>query len=210
MLVALLMDFVTTTFKPVLISVPVITRHSTEYVVTSFRYLLLVCLVNILGQLPSTFNVDGMGSLDCTIANKRVVHQVPVKVDAVDEDVQVRNARLRIKVKTGENLCSVQIEFAFSFLLAFLGLDFFLELIKKPNRIVVPVFECPSLCFFKGWGNLHPKGRLGDRLASEFRFVLLMDGFHRSPHGERSKPLAKVTCQHYVCTIMLSGIVRHG
>jgi len=52
-----------------------------------------VSLVNFLGQLPSTFNVDGMGNLDSTIANEGVVHQVPVKVDAVDEDVQVRNAR---------------------------------------------------------------------------------------------------------------------
>ena len=49
--------------------------------------------MNILGQLPTTFNVDGMGSLDSTIANEGVVHQVPIKVDAGDEDVQVRNAR---------------------------------------------------------------------------------------------------------------------
>ena len=49
--------------------------------------------MNILGQLPSTLNVDGMGSLDCTISNEGVVHQVPVKVNAVDEDVLVRNAR---------------------------------------------------------------------------------------------------------------------
>ena len=75
-----------------LISVPVITRHSTEYVVTSFRYLLLVCLVNILGQLPTSFNVDGMGSLDCTIANEGVIHQVPVKVNAVDENMKMRDA----------------------------------------------------------------------------------------------------------------------
>ena len=166
--------------------------------------------MNNLGQLPATFNVDGIGSLDYTIANEGVVHQVPVKVNAIDENVKVRNARLCIKVKAGKNLCSVQIELALYFLLSILDLDFFLELIKKPNRIVVPVFECPSPCFFKGWGNLHPKGRLGDRLAPEFRFILLMDSFHRSPHGERSKPLVKVTCQHYVSTITLSGIVRHG
>ena len=49
--------------------------------------------MNILGQLPTTFNVDGMGSLDSTIANEGVIHQIAVKVDAVDEDVQVRNAR---------------------------------------------------------------------------------------------------------------------
>jgi len=49
--------------------------------------------MNIFGQLPTTFNVDGMGSLDSTIANEGVVHQVPIKVDAGDEDVQVRNAR---------------------------------------------------------------------------------------------------------------------
>lgn len=46
--------------------------------------------MNILGQLPTTFNVDGMGSLDCTISNEGVIHQVFVKVDSVDEDVQVR------------------------------------------------------------------------------------------------------------------------
>ena len=92
LLVTLLMDFVTTTFKPVLISVPVITRHSTEYVVTSFRYLLLVCLVNILGQLPSTFNVDGMGSLDSTIPDEGVIHKIPVKVDAVNENMKMRDA----------------------------------------------------------------------------------------------------------------------
>jgi len=49
--------------------------------------------MNILGQLPSTFNVDGMGCLDCTVANERVIHQFFVKFNAVDEDVQVRNAR---------------------------------------------------------------------------------------------------------------------
>ena len=49
--------------------------------------------MNILGQLPTTFNVDGMGCLDCTVANEGVIHQIVVKVDAVDEDVQVRNAR---------------------------------------------------------------------------------------------------------------------
>ena len=105
LLVTLLMDFVTTTFKTMLITVPIVVLHFTEYVVTSFRYLLLVNLVNILGQLPSSFNVDGMGSLDCTIANEGVIHQVPIEVDAVDEDMKMRNARLRIKVKTGENLC---------------------------------------------------------------------------------------------------------
>jgi hypothetical protein len=88
--------------------------------------------MNNLGQLPATFNVDGIGSLDYTIANEGVVHQVPVKVNAIDENVKVRNARLCIKVKTGKNLCSVQIELAFSFLLAFLGLDILLELFEEP------------------------------------------------------------------------------
>lgn len=151
-----------------------------------------------------------MGSLDSTIPDEGVIHQVPVKVDAIDEDVQVRDARLCITVKAGKNLRSFQIEFAFSSLLSLVGLDLFLELIKKPNRIVVPFFESPSLCLFKGKGNLHPKSRLGDGLAPEFRFILLMDGFHGSAHGERSNPLAKITCQYYVCTIVLGGIVRHG
>jgi hypothetical protein len=55
--------------------------------------------MNILGQLPATFNIDGMGSLDGTIANEGVVHQVPVKVDAVDEDVKMRNALTKFKEK---------------------------------------------------------------------------------------------------------------
>ena len=71
-------------------------------VVTGICYLLYVSIVNILGQLPSTFNVDGVGSLDSTIANEGVIHEIPIKVNAVDEDVKVRNARLRIKVKTGK------------------------------------------------------------------------------------------------------------
>jgi hypothetical protein len=49
--------------------------------------------MNILGQLPATFNVKGMGSFNCTIANEGVNHQIAVKVNAVDEDVQVQNAR---------------------------------------------------------------------------------------------------------------------
>ena len=97
--VILLMDFVTTKFKTVLITVPIVIWHFTEYVVTSFRYLLFVSLMNILGQLPATFNIDGMGSLDGTIANEGVVHQVPVKVDAVDEDVKMRNALTKFKEK---------------------------------------------------------------------------------------------------------------
>lgn len=92
LLITLLMDFVTTTFKTMLIAAPIVVWHFTEYVVTSFRYLLLVCLVNILGQLPTSFNVDGMGSIDCTIANEGVIHQVPVKVDAVDENMKMRDA----------------------------------------------------------------------------------------------------------------------
>ena len=92
LLITLLMDFVTTTFKTVLISVPIISCHSMKDVVTGIRYLLLVSLVNILGQLPSTFNVDGMGSLDCTIANEGVIHKIPVKVDAVNENMKMRDA----------------------------------------------------------------------------------------------------------------------
>ena len=167
-------------------------------------------LVNILGQLPTTFNVNGMSSLDCTIANEGVIHEISVKVDAVDEDVKVRNARLRIKVKTGKNLCSVQIELAKSLFLPILGLGSFLELIEKAKRILLPVIERPSFGFIKGRGNLHPKGRLFDWLAPEFRNILQVDGFHCSPHGERSKPVAKVTCQHHVGAIMFGGIVRHG
>ena len=89
-------------------------------------------LVNILGQLPSTFNVNVVGSLDSTVTDEGVIHQIPIKVNAVDEDVKVRDARLRIKVKTGEYLCPIQIELAFSVLLAFLGLDILLELFKEP------------------------------------------------------------------------------
>ena len=80
---------------------------------------------------PSTFNVNVVGSLDCTITDEGVIHQITIKVNAVDEDVKVRDAGLRIKVKTGEYLCPVQIELAFSFLLAILGLDTPLELIEE-------------------------------------------------------------------------------
>lgn len=135
-------------------------------VITGFRYLLYVSIVNILGQLPSTFNIDGVGSFNCFFPDEGVIHQIPIKVDAVDEDVKVRNAGLRIKVKTGKNLCPIQIELSFTLLLSFLSLDFFLELFKKPNCIVIPVFERPSLCLFKGWGNLHPKGRLLDGFSA--------------------------------------------
>ena len=100
--VTLLMDFVTTTFKGVLIAVPIVFWHSTKDVITGFGYLLLVSLVNIFGQFPSTFNVDGMGSLDSTIADEGVIHEISVKVDAVDEDMKMRDARLRIKMKAGE------------------------------------------------------------------------------------------------------------
>ena len=131
LLVTLLMDFVTTAFKTALITVPVKTRHSTEDVVTGFGYLLLVSTVNILGLLPSTFNVNVVGSLDCAITDEGVIHEIAVKVNAVDEDVKMRDARLRIKVKTDEYLCPVQIELSFSFLLAFLGLDILLELIEE-------------------------------------------------------------------------------
>ena len=92
MLVTLLMDFVTTTFKTMFITAPIVALHSTEDVITGFRYLLLVSLVNIFGQLPPTFNVDGVGSLDSTIANEGVIHQVPVKVNAVDENMKMRDA----------------------------------------------------------------------------------------------------------------------
>ena len=92
LLVTLLMDFVTTTFKTMLITVPIVVWHFTEYVVTSFRYLLLVCLVNILGQLPTTFYIDGMDSLDSTIPDEGVIHKIPVKVDAVDENMKMRDA----------------------------------------------------------------------------------------------------------------------
>ena len=131
MFISLLMDIVTTTFKGVFIAVPIVSSHSTKDVITGFGYLLLVSLVNILGQLPSTFNVNGVGSPDCTVTNERVIHQIAIKVNAVDEDMKVRNAGLCVKVKTGEYLCPVQIELAFSFLLAFLGLDILLELFKN-------------------------------------------------------------------------------
>src|SRR5574344_2072866 len=76
LLVTLLMNCIATIFKIVLVIVPVIAWHSTKNVITNFRYLLLMSFVNILGQLPSTVNIDGMGSLDCTIANEGVIHQV--------------------------------------------------------------------------------------------------------------------------------------
>ncbi len=49
--------------------------------------------MNILGQLPTTFYIDGMDCLDSSIANEGVIHQIVVKVNAGDEDVQVRNVR---------------------------------------------------------------------------------------------------------------------
>jgi hypothetical protein len=72
-----------------------------------------------------------VGSLHCTVTDEGVIHQIAVKVNAVDQDVKVRDAGLRIKVKTGEYLCPIQIELAFSFLLAILGLDILLELIEE-------------------------------------------------------------------------------
>ena len=98
LLVSLLMDFVTTAFKGMLITDPIVVWHSTKNVITCFGYLLLVSLVNIFGQLLTSFNVYGIGSLDCTIANEGVIHQISIKVNAVDEYVKVRNTRLRIKV----------------------------------------------------------------------------------------------------------------
>ena len=76
MFISLLMDIVTTTFKGVFIAVPIVSSHSTKDVITGFGYLLLVSLVNIPGQLSSTFTVNGVVSPDFTATIDRVTHQI--------------------------------------------------------------------------------------------------------------------------------------
>ena len=112
-LVLLNLHVITKSLDSVFIVIPRVCSHFGKHLVTSICYLFDVLIVYILGQLPAFSHVDGVGSLHAILTNETVINQIAIKVNAIDQNMKVWNARFRVVMKTGKYLGSAQVDAIF-------------------------------------------------------------------------------------------------